>query len=72
VPLKLYNESWVDPSQGFPRLAAQPFLEKLSLAQISIGQGSVTLYFADGNLFAGHTVSVTLLDDQDPTTMIEG
>jgi hypothetical protein len=71
-PLKLYNESWADPSQGCPTLAAQAFLEKLSLTSIAIGQGAITVYFADGNLFAGHTVSVTLLDDQEPIAMIEG
>jgi len=70
--LKLYNESWADPSQGFPTLADPHFLEKLSLSTVAIGQGAIILYFADGNLFAGHTVSVTLLSDQEPTAMIEG
>lgn len=49
-----------------------PNLEKLSLDLIVIGQGCIVLYFADGNLFAGHTVSVTLPEDQEPTAMLEG
>jgi len=72
APLNLYNQSWADPSQGFPTLTAPQFLEMLSLASVSIGQGSITLYFADGNLFAGHTVSVTLMGDQEPTAVLEG
>ena len=71
-PLKLYNESWANPAQGFPTLAAPKFLEKLSLASISIGLECLVLYFADADLFAGHTVSVTLPKDQEPTAMIEG
>lgn len=58
-PLKLYNESWANPTQSFPTLAGPQFLEKLSLASIAIGQASIVFYFADGDLFAGHTVSVT-------------
>ncbi len=71
-PLKLYNENWADPSQGLPTLTAPAFLQKLSLASVAIGQGSVTLYFGDGDLFAGHTVSVTLSEDEEPTAMLEG
>ena len=70
--LKLYNENWADPSHGFPRLRPQQFIERLSLTSVSIGQGSITIYFADGNLFAGHTVSVIIVGNQKPTTMIEG
>ena len=71
-PLKLYNESWADPSQGLPILAAPALLEKLSLASIAIGQRCITLYFTDGDLFAGHTVSVTLPEDQEPKAMLGG
>jgi hypothetical protein len=71
-PLKLYNESWANPTQDFPALAASQFLERLLLTSVAIGQGAITLNFSDGNLFAGHTVAVTLLGDQEPTAMIEG
>ncbi len=71
-PLKLYNESWASPAQGFPRLTAPQFLEKLSLASVAIGQACIVLYFADGDLFAGHSVSVTLPKDQEPIAMVEG
>ncbi len=72
APLNLYNGSWADASQGLARLTAPQFLEKLKLASVSIGQGSITLYFTDGNLFAGHTVSVILLGDQEARAILEG
>src|SRR4051794_1452243 len=57
-PLKLYNASWANPAQGFPTLSPPQFLEKLSLTSITIGQACIVLYFADGDLFAGHILSV--------------
>ena len=71
-PLKLYNETWANPAQGFPTLAAPQFLDRLSLSSIAIGEACIVLYFADGELFAGHIVSVTLSKDQKATAMLEG
>src|SRR4051794_7916486 len=50
--LKLYNESWANPGQGFPTLAAPQFVDKLSLASLSVGEACIVLYFAAGDLFA--------------------
>ncbi len=58
--LSTYNTSW---RQQPGELSAQSFIEHLVLQGLSVGPDtSVTLDFADGGLFAGHSVLVTLDD----------
>jgi hypothetical protein len=70
--LSLYNDSWADPDSGLRPLSKEGFLNKLSLETLAIGDGSLFVYFSDGDLFAGHTISVSLIGESAPIAMLEG
>jgi len=63
--LDLYNRSWRDGDA----LDAEDFMRRLSLdsmviAPLELGEaGCVTLYYAEGGLFAGHLIEVLLDED---------
>jgi hypothetical protein len=60
--LSLYNDTWGDGAA----LDADGFMRQISLSDIQIcpadfgTDGSATLYYADGDLFAGHWIEVFL------------
>jgi hypothetical protein len=60
--LRLYNETW---SAG-RALDADNFMRRISLAEIQVSPADfgspccATLYYADGDLFAGHSIEVFL------------
>ena len=53
-----YNQNWVDPDKGFPQLDTQQFLEKIIFQGVEINNNSLSLYFADSQLFGGHYVDI--------------
>lgn len=62
--LLTYNENWQDEEDGAD-LTADAFAARLTIESISAGaDGEFTFYFADGDMFSGHTVFVrgSLLD----------
>ena len=71
--LDTYNENWrlysvADGKGGFvdvtdPELTAEAFSSKLVLSRVTIcGDTMCELWFADGGMFAGHSVSVSSSD----------
>jgi hypothetical protein len=58
--LETYTKAWADPEEGLPVLTREEFLRKIVLTTVQVDvddQGeSITLYFHDSNLFAGHGV----------------
>ncbi len=53
----LYNDTWRAPEN--PVLDAAEFMQKISLSTIQVmDEGSLSLYFADGDLFAGHLIDI--------------
>ena len=71
-PYQLYHGSWLDPQNGFHALSKREFLAKITLQTLAIGEGSITAYFTDGNLFSGHSISVCLIGEEEPQAMLEG
>jgi len=54
--LALYNNQW---SQG-ERIDADEFSRRMALSSVTIHpEGEVELWYADGNLFAGHWIAVS-------------
>jgi hypothetical protein len=54
--LALYNDQW---SQG-ERIDAEEFSRRIALSSITIHpEGEVELWYADGDLFAGHWIAVS-------------
>jgi hypothetical protein len=58
--LKLYNEAWLDDAIG--EIDRVGFIARLNNQAIHLYDelGAATVYFDDGNLFAGHSVEVHL------------
>ncbi|HEX9048468.1 MAG TPA: DUF2262 domain-containing protein [Verrucomicrobiae bacterium] len=61
--LRLYNDNWRDGET----LDADGFMRRISLSDISIGAadfdaeyGCASVSYSDGDLFAGHSIDVTL------------
>lgn len=58
--LELYNESW---NEGKP-LGMAAFCRRLSLTRVDVSpDGDAEVCFADGELFAGHTILVSVNED---------
>ncbi len=54
--LALYNDQW---SQG-ERIDAAEFARRITLSSIAVhSEGEIELWYADGDLFAGHWISVS-------------
>jgi hypothetical protein len=70
--LRLYHDSWIDPEVGRQRIDVGEFLDRVSVADIAVGIGSIDVRFDDGGLFAGHSISVLLISGQPPTVTLEG
>jgi hypothetical protein len=62
--LRLYNESWRDENHDL--IDEDSFVEKLTDPQVVINDeiGSATVYFDDGDLFAGHYIEVIIFNDE--------
>lgn len=61
---KKYNDVWSDPDDGLPRLTRKDFLDTLELRTVDVhDDNSLSLYFSDGGLFAGHTVNLFWTED---------
>lgn len=57
--LSLYNRTWRDDED--PAISAKVFATRISLSGVQVSpDGSMDAYFADGGLFAGHTICVTV------------
>ena len=68
--LTLYNQQWRDPAA--PPLSEADFLQRLSLDSFSIGSDTIFASFADGDLFAGHSLPVALVREAAPHVTLEG
>ncbi|HEX5222252.1 MAG TPA: DUF2262 domain-containing protein [Verrucomicrobiae bacterium] len=54
--LALYNDQW---SEG-EKIDANEFMRRIALSSVTIHpEGEVQLWYADGNLFAGHWIAVS-------------
>ena len=61
--LELKNDTWLDEEET--ALSAADFKKKIKLETLMVSEdGSHQLFYADGDLFWGHTIVVNL-DDQD-------
>lgn len=61
--LELKNDTWLGEDES--EFTESQFIEKMSLSTISFEtDGSMTFWFDDGDLFWGHTISVTV-DEND-------
>ncbi len=59
--LAIHNQAWNDG----PEISATEFASRLKLESISIAEaGTATLWFEDGGLFLGHTISVEVGKDR--------
>lgn len=61
---KTYNQAWADPDAGLPRVSRKEFLATIKLRTVDVYEdGSLSLYFDDGGLFAGHAIDLFWTDD---------
>ena len=53
------NDFWIDEEEGEVLLTAEEFASQVSLESVELGEkGRLTFWYDDGELFAGHTISV--------------
>tara|TARA_R110002072_G_scaffold35833_1_gene105659 strand:+ start:114 stop:515 length:402 start_codon:yes stop_codon:yes gene_type:complete len=56
--LSVHNDSWAEPEEGFPELAAEEFLSKLVLTAVDVlEEEALSLYLSDSGIFGGHCVT---------------
>ena len=71
-PMERYNNDWKDEANGYPALSKADFLARVLPRAISVGEGLVEVLFDDGDIFSGHTISVTLCEDEEPCASLLG
>jgi uncharacterized protein (TIGR03067 family) len=59
--LQLHNDTW---NQGRP-ITADEFTERMQLQSANLDSGGVELFYDDGDLFWGHSISISLGSERD-------
>jgi hypothetical protein len=73
--LKLKNKTWPDEDDDGQEtiITAAEFQERMTLETINVYEdGSSSLWFADGNLFDGHSIEVRIKNDRCVDALIQG
>ncbi len=67
--LQTYNDSWSDGVE----LTEDDFAERITLESIYVRKSDAAVYFADDDLFGGHSIVVEADDEANPLTVaLEG
>lgn len=60
--LELHNDTWSEEDE---ETTAEEFVERMTLTSVSVySDGSAELYYADGDLFWGHTILISVNEDR--------